>query len=1254
MKRMRSVHDFSRVFFYCCCAVLLCSGVAWAQEKEAAEPIEPVAASVQEFDPSAALGLDKDRAACTGDKDIDGVGTATWDQPFKVYYKDSRTTSLYLASEFGCDGGPISGMRYYIATYPTGGYMMNNLTIRLKHTTATTLTSTTFDNSGWTVCYQASTLIPAAAGWYTFTFTTPFTYVGGQNLLVDVSFNNSTYASVSYFVYRYASTTGNRTLYKYCDDCPCVTTDPLTWTTCSGCTLTTYIPRAQFIFPPATTGACCVSYVCYSPRTQSQCTAMGGTWYGGQDCYPAGTFFCPPWNDNCGNVPPETLTPGVPLTFSGDNRGATNDCSLFSGGQVWHSFTIPTVTSFFDVYLDYCMTSPAFGNAWLNLAVGCPCTSITAAGISDTVTCGNGNFTIKWYGLAPGTYYYPVMLDASHSAAGPYTIRVVAYPGYCASSATNTADETIKNVTFGTINNTTTDCDKYNDFTSISTNVLVGTTSPVSLTIGDCEGASCYSKQAAIYIDWNHDYDFTDTGELVWQSGQLTNSPCPDMTVTGNITVPPGATLGATRMRVIVVEGTTLPSPCGTYTWGATEDYGIVVVQPTTGACCWPNGHCSIETEMVCLQLSGVYYAGQTCGTVLPVAYHWEYPLNEQILPGAAFMNEEDGEDSTPIGKIRIDLKLIGILGPVHISVEHLGTTVVLWNGVCQSSDGMDVIFDDDAVGTIDCLNLTGGVPVSPASAGGGHLSDFKGMEFGGPWIIRIYSEQYIIIIVRWSLWVQFLDQTFICVPTPLGACCLRDGTCVHTSQADCSARNGTSWQYAVPCSYAGCQPVTGACCIGWECSIQQQDYCVNTLHGRYLGDNTTCDTLVRKTYPGLAIPDNIPAGVNDTMNVQYDVTVSNVKVDVVITHTFIGDLIIKLTHGTTTVTLWSRACTSNDNMNVIFDDAGSSVTCASPTIGTITPSSVGGGLLSAFNGQSGRGDWILNVSDNASLDTGTLVQWSLHFGNTNPCAILDTVVCEPQPPNHPNTYWYDVTPGDFGRCDFHVRVYDPNPANYTNPSLPAATWQFLVHQVGTEWWASWWDPGCTNAIFGPNATRFQFTNPNASVWGDWRTTIGGNSDPYDVWNIDHSGHHTAETDGYGYHVHVPTFAENWFWKDCNGNAVADGYMPDFDQRQDFNGDGLVEAGYCGPTAIANSLWWFNCKFPLAGIVPAGWTPLNLIQDLAQRMDTNDQNPPSPHGHAGPFAGTYMDDIAGRHQCLPDGPGCQEPALRAHGDQSHL
>ena len=134
-----------------------------------------------------------------------------------------------------------------------------------------------------------------------------------------------------------------------------------------------------------------------------------------------------------------------------------------------------------------------------------------------------------------------------------------------------------------------------------------------------------------------------------------------------------------------------------------------------------------------------------------------------------------------------------------------------------------------------------------------------------------------------------------------------------------------------------------------------------------------------------------------------------------------------------------------------------------------------------------------------------------------------DVVVCEPQGvpnPTHPSTYWYDVTPGVAARCDFHVEVFDPNPANYTGASLPGLTWQFAVHFNSGKWWASWWNPGCSSPI--DTTFRFQFTNTNSSTWSDWRTTIDGTNNPY-AQVTDSSGAHTGEPDGSGYRVHVPT-----------------------------------------------------------------------------------------------------------------------------------
>jgi hypothetical protein len=132
----------------------------------------------------------------------------------------------------------------------------------------------------------------------------------------------------------------------------------------------------------------------------------------------------PPPNDNCEDVTPELLLHGNTVTFTGDNTCATNQCGYFPGGHTWHAITLPVDM---DVTLDYCTNSPAWGNAWLNLAIGCPCSDYTFAASYEFSSCGDGNVTMTWLQLPAGTYYYPVLKDPGNDAVGPYTLHVVGY-----------------------------------------------------------------------------------------------------------------------------------------------------------------------------------------------------------------------------------------------------------------------------------------------------------------------------------------------------------------------------------------------------------------------------------------------------------------------------------------------------------------------------------------------------------------------------------------------------------------------------------------------------------------------------------------------------------------------------------------------------------------------------------------------------------------------------------------------------------
>jgi len=178
-----------------------------------------------------------------------GTGTGTWNYPLRTNYHDARTQVIYLASQVGT-AGSIKKLKLYVTQTP--GQTMNNFTIRMKHFTGNSYPPNSWEgpSSGWTTVYQANTTI-SSTGWYTFNLTTPFLYNGTSNLLVDYSFNNSSFTSDG--LVQYTNTGVNRSLY-YCTDSGYG--DPLNWSGTSNPTpnVSTYIPNIQLVIEPDTDG----------------------------------------------------------------------------------------------------------------------------------------------------------------------------------------------------------------------------------------------------------------------------------------------------------------------------------------------------------------------------------------------------------------------------------------------------------------------------------------------------------------------------------------------------------------------------------------------------------------------------------------------------------------------------------------------------------------------------------------------------------------------------------------------------------------------------------------------------------------------------------------------------------------------------------------------------------------------------------------------------------------------------------------
>lgn len=282
-----------------------------------------------------------------------------------------------------------------------------------------------------------------------------------------------------------------------------------------------------------------------------------------------------PANDLCANVTPVAVGIGSSVTFTGDNTDAL-DTEGLGNGSVWHAFTLAECSN---ITLDYCGTTPNFGNGLASLFIGCPSTGVITTEDYNAETCADGNFTINFANVPPGTYYYAVIKDETSDppAVGAYTINVAASalaPGYCEASA-DACDESIAQVTIGTIDNTS-DCTDatLGDYTDQSTDFIQSQGFPITVVNGP--STTPLGDAVSVWVDWNQNQSFCEPNEET-----VLTTADEGLTFTGLILAPVTAAVGSTRMRVrmaYIGQGY-VPVACGGAAYGEVEDYTINVVQ---------------------------------------------------------------------------------------------------------------------------------------------------------------------------------------------------------------------------------------------------------------------------------------------------------------------------------------------------------------------------------------------------------------------------------------------------------------------------------------------------------------------------------------------------------------------------------------------------------------------------------------------------------------------------------------------------
>uniref|UniRef100_UPI00404B77ED GEVED domain-containing protein n=1 Tax=Gelidibacter sp. TaxID=2018083 RepID=UPI00404B77ED len=237
--------------------------------------------------------------------------------------------------------------------------------------------------------------------------------------------------------------------------------------------------------------------------------------------------------------PPDTQAPSAPtnLTASGTTQTTTN--------LSWNASTDNVGVTGYDVYRGATLIASVTG------------TTYQATGLSPNTSY---TFSVRAKDAAG---------NVSSTSNSVNVTTLVSTVTYCASQGNNTNDEWIQRVQLGSINNNSGNNGGYADFTSFSTTLVKGTSNTVTIT--PAWSGTVYREAYRVWIDYNQDGDFNDSGEQVYNRTRTNAS-----VVSGSFTVPTSAVNGATRMRVSMKYNAS-PTSCETFAYGEVEDYTVII-----------------------------------------------------------------------------------------------------------------------------------------------------------------------------------------------------------------------------------------------------------------------------------------------------------------------------------------------------------------------------------------------------------------------------------------------------------------------------------------------------------------------------------------------------------------------------------------------------------------------------------------------------------------------------------------------------
>ena len=128
-----------------------------------------------------------------------GQGLVTTNEIFNSQDKAGRAQYIITASELSAQGIVQGSIDKLTIEVSSSGELIDNASISMKNTPLLSLTPLSYENDSLVQVYYSS-VSTVFSGQHTFNFTTPFTWDGVSNVVVDLSFTNAQSGALNYAV----------------------------------------------------------------------------------------------------------------------------------------------------------------------------------------------------------------------------------------------------------------------------------------------------------------------------------------------------------------------------------------------------------------------------------------------------------------------------------------------------------------------------------------------------------------------------------------------------------------------------------------------------------------------------------------------------------------------------------------------------------------------------------------------------------------------------------------------------------------------------------------------------------------------------------------------------------------------------------------------------------------------------------------------------------------------------------------------